>query len=324
MSQRNLPLISIIIPYYNCEKYIAETLASVEAQTYPNIEVILVNDGSSKASTAYIEALIQDKSYIQYLYQENKGLSSARNVGGKAAKGEFLLFLDADDKIYPQYLTKTVETFNSNPNYKVVYTKAELFDAQSGEWLLPVYTTFEKLLQGNVIYCTALHKRSDFIKLDGFDENLMAYEDWDYWIRLLQDGGEVIRIDEILFSYRKRIDNTSITNSLIQNPKQNKIDWQKVCIKHQELFIEHNLSYMDYMSILTQFESIKQININLENNIELIKKENADIKRIIDSQKTTIMHLDEHNQVLLTQQHDLEKYRKFKKLWIIRLFKIFN
>ena len=245
MSQPNLPLISIIIPYYNCEKYIAETLASVEAQTYPNIEVILVNDGSSKASTAYIEALIQDKSYIQYLYQENKGLSSARNVGGKAAKGEFLLFLDADDKIYPQYLTKTVETFNSNPNYKVVYTKAELFDAQSGEWLLPVYTTFEKLLQGNVIYCTALHKRSDFIKLDGFDENLMAYEDWDYWIRLLQDGGEVIRIDEVLFSYRKRNDGTSLTDNLKKNLTQNRGDWQKIYLKHSDLYMQYELGFFD-------------------------------------------------------------------------------
>ncbi len=321
MSQPNLPLISIIIPYYNCEKYIAETLASVEAQTYPNIEVILVNDGSSKPSTAYIEALIQDKAYIQYLYQENKGLSGARNTGAQQAKGEFLLFLDADDKIYPQYLIKTAETLNSNPNCKLVYTKAELFDAQSGEWLLPVYTTFEKLLQGNVIYCTALHKRSDFIKLDGFDENLSSYEDWDYWIRLLQDGGEVIRIDEILFSYRKRIDNTSITNSLIQNPKQNKIDWQKVCIKHQELFIEYNLSYIDYMSILTEFEKLNKELKENENNFLHLQKEFEYIQQKNTDLNNKIMHLNEHNQILLIQQHDVEKYRKLRKLWIIRLLK---
>lgn len=323
MSQRNLPLISIIIPYYNCEKYIAETLASVEAQTYPNIEVILVNDGSSKPSTGYIEALIQDKAYIQYLYQENKGLSSARNTGAKFAQGEFLLFLDADDKIEPLYLQKTIDAILSHPNCKLAYSKAKLFDAEIGVWNLPAYSTFDKLLQSNMIYCSALHRKSDFTKLGGFDENLSAYEDWDYWIRLLQDGGEVIRIDEILFSYRKRIDNTSITNSLIQNPKQNKIDWQKVCIKHQELFIEYNLSYIDYMSTLTEFEKLNKEFEENKNNIELIKKENADIKRIIDSQKTTIMHLHEHNQVLLTQQHDLEKYRKFKKLWIIRLLKPF-
>lgn len=342
MSQPNLPLISIIIPYYNCEKYIAETLASVEAQTYPNIEVILVNDGSSKPSTAYIEALIQDKAYIQYLYQENKGVSSARNTGAKHAKGEFLLFLDADNKIHPDYLQKTAEVLSSNPNCKLVYTKAEFFEAQSGEWELPDYTNFKDLLLGNKIDTLALIRKMDFDRLNGFDEDLMAYEDWDYWIRLLQDGGEVIRIDEILFSYRKRIDNTSITNSLIQNPKQNKIDWQKVCIKHQELFIEHNLSYIDYMSMLTEFEklnkefeenenkifhlqnnfeSIQQTNINIENNIEYLQHENTNIKKIIDSQKTTIMHLNEHNQILLAQQHDVEKYRKLKKLWIIRLLK---
>ncbi len=106
MSQSNLPFISVIIPYFNCEKYIAETLDSVKKQTYANIEIIVVNDGSSIMSTEYIENLLQDKTDIHYLYQSNQGVSSARNAGAKVAQGEFLLFLDADDKIEPSYLKK--------------------------------------------------------------------------------------------------------------------------------------------------------------------------------------------------------------------------
>lgn len=245
MSHLNSPLVSVIIPYFNCEKYIAETIESVEKQTYTNVEIIVVNDGSSKPSTAYIEDLIQDKSYIQYFYQENKGLSSARNVGGKAAKGEFLLFLDADDKIAPRYLQEAIVKILSQPNCKLVYSKAEYFGKQTGSWDLPQYTTFADLLRNNMIYCTALHRKSDFTKLGGFDENLSAYEDWDYWIRLLQDGGQVIRIDEVLFSYRKRNDGTSLTDNLKKNLTQDRCNWQKIYLKHSDLYMQYELGFFD-------------------------------------------------------------------------------
>lgn len=214
MSHLNSPLVSVIVPYFNCEKYIAETIESVEKQTYTNVEIIVVNDGSSAESKDYLDSLLRDKVNIQCLTQINKGVSSARNVGAKAAKGEFLLFLDADDKIAPRYLQEAIVKILSQPNCKLVYSKAEYFGKQTGSWDLPQYTTFANLLRNNMIYCTALHRKSDFTKLDGFDENLSAYEDWDYWIRLLQDGGQVIHIDEVLFSYRKRNDGTSLTDNL--------------------------------------------------------------------------------------------------------------
>lgn len=299
MSQPNLPLISIIIPYYNCEKYIAETLASVEAQTYPNIEVILVNDGSSKPSTAYIEALIQDKAYIQYFYQENKGVSSARNTGAKHAKGEFLLFLDADNKIHPDYLQKTAEVLSSNPNCKLVYTKAEFFEAQSGEWELPDYTNFKNLLLGNKIDTLALIRKMDFDALGGFDENLKSHEDWDYWIRLLQYGGEVIRIDEILFYYRKRFDKTSLTDNLIRNENENRESWQIIYSKHHDLFIKYQLSYWDLIHFLHQVETLSK------DNQELISNNNSlDIQyQELNSQQA---NLESEYQQLYSQKINLE------------------
>lgn len=157
MNQVNSPLVSVVIPYFNCEKYIAETLDSVEKQTYPNVEIIVVNDGSFAASTEYLEEILRDKTNILYLSQANQGVSSARNTGAKVAQGEFLLFLDADDKIASQYLQTAVNIMLSKPTCKLVYSNAEFFGEKVGVWNLPQYTTFDKLLQGNMIYCIALH-----------------------------------------------------------------------------------------------------------------------------------------------------------------------
>lgn len=241
---QHTPLISIIIPYYNCEKYITETLESVEKQTYHNYEVILVNDGSSASSTAYIEQLVQDKGYIQYFYQHNSGASSARNHGAKYAKGKFLLFLDGDDIIHPTYLQKTANILLNNPNCKLVYTRTEFFDSQHGIWKLPHYTGFKSLLLGNKIVITALIYKSDFNLLSGFDEHLKSHEDWDYWIRLLKDGGDVCYIDESLFFYRKRADQSSHTDGLIKNHNFNTV-WQAIYDKHKELFMAHQLAYVN-------------------------------------------------------------------------------
>lgn len=251
ISQPNT-LVSIVIPFYNCEKYISETLQSIGNQTYANIEIIVVNDGSQSSSTDYLKELLSDKKHIQYIYQENKGPSAARNAGGKVAKGEYLVFLDADDLIHPEYLQKTLESFNLNSNCKLVYTGAQFFEAQSGEWVLQPYVDFRSLLLNNRIPCYALHKTTDFVALNGFDENLNALEDWDYWIRLLKNGGEVVKLPEILFSYRKRWDGSSLLNMLSNNPDMNKRSWQVVYDKHKELYLQHGLSFCDLSSEINQ------------------------------------------------------------------------
>lgn len=260
------PLISIIIPYYNCKDYIEETLQSIENQTYSNYEIILVNDGSDEANTTFIEKLLETKPNVKYIYQENKGVSFARNNGGFQAKGEYILFLDADDLLHKTHLQKTVDILQSNPNCKLVYTKAKFFEAQTGEWELPPYQNFQNLLNSNIIYVTALHRYSDFITLNGFDENLSTHEDWDYWIRLLKDGGEVICLDEILFSYRKRNNDNSLTNHLINNPLELQKDWQKIYIKHSDVYIEHDLSFFNLIHTynkpkIQRFKFLKKLGI---------------------------------------------------------------
>ena len=106
-------MVSIIIPYYNNEKTILETLQSVFDQTYSNTEVILVNDGSLNDIYHIVKPYIESKKLI-YLSQENKGVSTARNYGAATAKGKYLLFLDADDLIDKDYVSKCVAVFQKD------------------------------------------------------------------------------------------------------------------------------------------------------------------------------------------------------------------
>lgn len=311
--QTHQSLISIIIPYFNCEKYIIQTLESIEAQTYQNYEVILVNDGSSTASTAYIEDLVKEKPYITYLDQDNKGVSAARNIGSANSQGEFLLFLDAGNKIHSEFLQKTVDVFLQNPQYKIVYTKAEFFETQAGEWQLPEYTNYRDLLLSNTIDILALIKRDDFEYLDGFDESLKMYEDWDFWIRLLKNNGEVFRIDEILFSYRKRTDQSSLTDIGFQNFNLRKVHWQRIYQKHENLYNKYNISYHEFLKAIyasmtsNNNQDLQEIIANhLNERIIFLQDQIENQSNILAELSKQNEILNQHNQGLLFRIEKIE------------------
>lgn len=237
------PLVSVMIPYYNCKPYIAETLASVAAQTYPNLEIIIIDDGSTPEHAGYLHAHLADKPHIRHSRQENRGVAAARNHAARLASGIYFLFLDADDVILPTYIEKAVAALQSRPDCKLVYPQAEFFDAQSGPWEIPEYLNLHSLLLGNKFPSISMHRAADYHALDGFDESLSTHEDWDYWIRLLQNGGGVYRIPEVLFRYRKRRDNSSLINALEKKPQCIAADWQTIYNKHQQLFVAQGLHY---------------------------------------------------------------------------------
>ena len=123
-------LVSVIIPCYNAEKFIAETLNSIYEQTYRNYEIILVDDGSTDTSASIAKASFSEKQGCLYIYQENKGVSSARNKGLQIAKGEFILFLDSDDIIESTFLSSRVEFLSATSIYGLCGTDILTIDAQ--------------------------------------------------------------------------------------------------------------------------------------------------------------------------------------------------
>lgn len=198
----NESIVSIIIPCYNQGQYLAEALDSVIAQTYSYWECIVVDDGSSDNSREVALAYAKKDKRISYLYQDNQGVSAARNNAIKNSKGKYILPLDGDDMIAPTYVEKAVSYLMSHEDVKLVYCKARLFGEQNGVWNLPKYT-YEMVLWKNIIFCTAMFRRSDYDKTKGYNVNMKkGLEDWDFWLSLLSKEDVVYQIDEILFYYR--------------------------------------------------------------------------------------------------------------------------
>ena len=230
--------VSIIIPCYKQAKYLPETLDSVLAQTYNDWECIVVNDGSpdntEEVSRKYC---IKDKRF-KYIYQENQGPSAARNNGIKKSNGEYILPLDSDDIIQETYIEKAICHFIKYPETKLIYCKANKFGLKNEPWKLPEYK-YENLLWDNPLFCTAMYKRADYNKTDGYNQNLEhGLEDWDFFLSLLNENDIVYQINETLFYYR--IKEESRTTILINE-------------KHIEesfvtLYNNHKLKYEPYIS----------------------------------------------------------------------------
>lgn len=211
--------ISVIVPSYNVQDYLSDALDSVLAQTYGNWECIIVDDGSTDGTSAVAEEYCRKDPRFKLVQEPNKGLPGARNTGLANASGEFILPLDADDRISPEYMELAMDEFSRNPETKLVYCKASLFGAQQGEWHLPEYD-YERFITVNCIFCTCFYRRSDAIEIGGYDEDLrMGYEDWDFLLRLLKPQDKVVRLKKILFHYRKH-QNGSAINVAVRNEKE--------------------------------------------------------------------------------------------------------
>ena len=197
------PQVSIIMPSYNQGPYLSEALDSVLAQTFPNWECIIVDDGSKDNTAEVSKAYCAKDSRIKYIYQENGGVSSARNNGVAHSKGEYILPLDGDDKIAPELLELTLQEIVKDRNIRVVYTDVQYFGVRNDIYKLPDFS-IEKLMGQNILCVTALFRREDFEKTGGFNNNMReGFEDWDFWMSMFQDGkGIAYKIPKILFYYR--------------------------------------------------------------------------------------------------------------------------
>ncbi|WP_396209130.1 glycosyltransferase family 2 protein [Flavobacterium sp.] len=247
------PLISIIIPCYNQGRFLNDALDSVIGQDYQNWECIVVNDGSID-NTEEVALLYCDKdSRIKYVYKKNGGLSSARNTGINLSNGKYILPLDSDDKISSEYCKIAVQELESNDQIKIVYCRANFFGVKSGEWLLPDFS-IEKILGQNIIFCSGFFRRSDYNLTSGYNENMkFGLEDWDFWLSLLELGGEVFKIDKVLFFYRIRID--SMARSL--DDEKNRILRKQLWTNHKKIFSENFLDptlTFEYLNYANSFE----------------------------------------------------------------------
>ena len=185
-----MPRVSVIIPLYNSNPFIMETLDSVLSQSYEDMEVITVDDGSSD-NTGDLVRSRGDKRLV-YIRQDNAGISAARNRGLSVAKGEYIAFIDHDDKWLPGKIAKQMALFNSQKDLGLVYSDAYIVNAagQRGGTFFKISKphcgmVFEYMMNGNFIpVLTAVIKKSITEKTGYFDQRYKIAEDWDYFIRV--------------------------------------------------------------------------------------------------------------------------------------------
>ena len=135
----DLPLVSVVVPLYNMEEFVGDTLRSVLASTYRHLEVIVVDDGSSDASASIVAKIAQQDSRVKLLHQANAGPCRARNNAVAASHGQYILPVDADNLLAPQFIAQAVPILEAQPNVKVVCPTMEFIGDKQGPWRLPEF-----------------------------------------------------------------------------------------------------------------------------------------------------------------------------------------
>ncbi|MDX2231177.1 MAG: glycosyltransferase family A protein [Leptolyngbyaceae cyanobacterium bins.349] len=240
-----IPRVSVIMPCYNQGQYLDEAIESVLAQTDQDFEIIVIDDGSTEDRT--LQALQKyERSSVKVLHTANRGPAAARNLGIQHAQGQYLLPLDADDRIASTFLEKTVPLLDRHPNLGIVYTQAELFGEQTGRFDLPPYS-FPEILLGNMIFNTSLYRKMDWEKTGGYNENMVwGWEDYDFWLSILELGRDVVQIPEVLYSHRE------VPKSRSQ--QMTEADWVK---SYGQIFHNHSTLYINHIQVL--FEHLQTL-----------------------------------------------------------------
>lgn len=210
-------LVSVIIPCFNYAHFLGEALDSVLAQTYTNWECIVINDGSPDNTEEIALEYCKKDQRIKYYYKENGGHSSARNFGILKSTGKYILPLDADDWISNAYLEEATKILEADENVTLVTGQVQLFGNNNEKVLMPSYD-LRSFLIVNYITISSLFRRTDYNNTGGFDETMLGFEDWDFFISLLKKGGTVKELPFTCLYYRKK--EISMFQNVLKNNKQ--------------------------------------------------------------------------------------------------------
>lgn len=191
----NSPLVSVIIPVFNAERFLGDALDSVISQGYANLELIFVDDGSTDRSREIIE---RTPGKIRYLRQENSGPAAARNRGIEIAEGEIIAFQDADDIWPPRKLEIQLAVLDKDPALEIVMGQVQRVQSSEGE---PVLENINVPCFG-VNLAASIFRRSAFEQVGPFDEQLRFSEDVDWFMRARERGIKTAKIDDVTLLYR--------------------------------------------------------------------------------------------------------------------------
>jgi len=201
-------LVSIIIPCYNQESFLEETLQSVQNQTHANWECLLINDGSTDKTEEICKKWVEKDKRFQYFSSTNKGVSNARNIGLKAASGDFIQFLDGDDLLEEKKFEKS---FADTTGCDLIFSEFEIltnnkFYPGYNKLKIEYFDFHEILMNWNTQFTIPIHTAlisRELIKDFLFDTSLLCFEDWLMWLHIFNKNPRVGFVDEPMAIYRK-------------------------------------------------------------------------------------------------------------------------
>ena len=194
---------SVIIPCFNHGEFLPEAVGSVKNIKRDDIELIVVDDGSTDERTRK-EIDVLSAQGTKVIRQENKGLAAARNAAVRASQGEYLFPLDADDRLRSGWTNSAIAILDSDRQVGVVYGDTQCFGTRTDRWHVGPFDT-EQLLHWNFIHASALYRRSVWEQNGGYDGTMpvQGLEDWDFWLGTLEHGWRFSYIPEVFFEYRR-------------------------------------------------------------------------------------------------------------------------
>ena len=195
-------MITVVIPCFNAARYVAEAIESLKAQTMPFWECIIVDDGSTDGSGDIIHRLTDGDPRFGVIHTENRGVAAARNLAISKSFGQYILPLDADDRLMPTALERFTQGWEENPNASLLVPQIRRF----GEGLAPLvqdrqWHGYDDLKLRCTPTNSSCFRRIDWERVGGYRDGVM-YEDWEFWLRLLYRNDRVVNIPEVLVEYR--------------------------------------------------------------------------------------------------------------------------
>lgn len=235
-----MPRVSVVIPTFNCDRFIQRTVDSALAQTYRDFEIIVVDDGSTDGTRSIIADF---GPRVRYFFQSNQGASAARNRAIESATGEFIAYLDADDLWAPDKLARQVEYLDAHPACGMIHTEVAVVDEQDSvlhtrfnqetQRAVPHGACLRQLLQQSHIQTlTVVERRSAFDRAGTFDLRLPVAQDYLHWIQVVLEGYEIGYLPDPLGLYRWRV------GSLMSSQRRLLGDFVRI---YQILLAEHAL-----------------------------------------------------------------------------------
>lgn len=184
-----MPLVSVVVPCFNSARFLLETVASVVAQTYGSIELVLVDDGSTDETEDLIRSLVAEPGpfTIRACFQANSGVAAARNRGVAAARGDFILPLDADDMIVSSMIADCVTVLTERPDISIAFTDREDFGELHGVYPSGTFE-LERLRYFNQLPYASLYRRAVWSDVGGYRSNVDGFDDWDFWLAAALHG----------------------------------------------------------------------------------------------------------------------------------------